>query len=58
MKVKVKLNSGVSFKYDCLNIGEFIDIIQIMTTDRKPVLIAKSDIECIRIYIDTDGKEV
>lgn len=54
MKIKVKLSDNdIAFAYeDVINIGEFLDIIQLMIKEKGTVLITKSSIEYIRIYID------
>ena len=54
MRIKVKLSDNdITFTYnDVVNIGEYINVIQIMKKDNKPELFNKSSIEYIRIYID------
>lgn len=54
MKIKVKLSDNdIAFSYDdVVNIGEFINVIQISRKDNRPELFNKSSIEYIRIYID------
>ena len=54
MRIKVKLSDNdIAFTYnDVVNIGEYINVIQIMKKDNKPELFNKSSIEYIRIYID------
>lgn len=58
MQVKVKLSDNdIAFSYDdVVNIGEYINVIQIMRKDNKPELFNKSSIEHIRIYIDESVK--
>lgn len=54
MQVKIKLSENdIAFSYDdVINIGEFLDIIQLMIKEKGTVLITKSSIEYIRIYLD------
>ena len=54
MRIKVKLSDNdIAFTYnDVVNIGEYINVIQIMRKDNKPELFNKLSIEYIRIYID------
>lgn len=54
MQVKIKLSENdIAFLYDdVINIGEFLDIIQLMIKEKGTVLITKSSIEYIRIYLD------
>ena len=54
MRIKVKLSDNdIAFTYnDVVNIGEYINVIQIMKKDNKPELFNKLSIEYIRIYID------
>lgn len=54
MQVKIKLSDNdIAFVYDdVINIGEFLDIIQLMIKEKGTVLITKSSIEYIRIYLD------
>ncbi len=54
MQVKIKLSDNdIAFVYDdVINIGEFLDIIQLMIKEKGTVLITKSSIEYIRIYLN------
>ena len=54
MQVKIKLSDNdIAFVYDdVINIGEFLDIIQLMIKEKGTVLITKTSIEYIRIYLD------
>ena len=58
MQVKIKLSDNdIAFSYDdVINIGEFLDIIQLMIKEKGTVLITKSSIEYIRICIDGSEK--
>lgn len=58
MQVKIKLSDNdIAFSYDdVINIGEFLDIIQLMIKEKGTVLITKSSIEYIRIYLDESEK--
>ena len=58
MQVKIKLSDNdIAFVYDdVINIGEFLDIIQLMIKEKGTVLITKSSIEYIRIYLDESEK--
>lgn len=59
MKIKVKLSENdIAFSYDdVVNIGEYINVIQIMRKDNQPELFNKSSIEYIRIYIDESEEQ-
>lgn len=59
MRIKVKLSDNdITFSYDdVVNIGEFINVIQISRKDNRPELFNKSSIEYIRIYIDESVKK-
>lgn len=50
MQMKIKLSDNdITFKYDdVLNIGEYINIIQIMRKNNKPELFTKQSIESIK----------
>jgi len=54
MQVKIKLSENdIAFVYDdVINIGEFLDIIQLMIKEKGTILITKSSIEYIRIYLN------
>lgn len=58
MQVKIKLSDNdIAFVYDdVINIGEFLDIIQLMIKEKGTVLITKSSIEYIRIYLNESEK--
>lgn len=58
MQVKIKLSDNdIAFVYDdVINIGEFLDIIQLMIKEKGTVLITKTSIEYIRIYLDESEK--
>ncbi|MBO7734784.1 MAG: hypothetical protein J6S67_19645 [Methanobrevibacter sp.] len=54
MRVKVKLSDNdIAFVYnDVINIGEFLDIIQLMIKEKGTVLITKSSIEYIKVCLE------
>lgn len=58
MQVKIKLSDNdIAFVYDdVINIGEFLDIIQLMIKEKGTVLITKSSIEYIRIYLNEESE--
>lgn len=60
MQMKIKLSDNdITFKYDdVLNIGEYINIIQIMRKNNKPELFTKQSIESIKIYIDENDDDL
>lgn len=59
MQVKIKLSDNdIAFVYDdVINIGEFLDIIQLMIKEKGTVLITKSSIEYIRIYLNGSDEQ-